>query len=214
MSNSKNNLLTLKNWSKKLLVFLAIVSCIVLISFPVIAQYRRAYGLFRPYAYWNYPYRRGIGDDIIKALNDKGLTDFAKNLQKTNFYQTLNQKRIVTIFAPSNKAFKELPYSTRQKLRQNLERILKYHIVPEVITEEQINQGKTQIVTLEGSSVKLTVLPNDQIQINNASNTTPANASNTSTLVYSGEVINGQVNNGEIKAVIIKIDRMLLPPNF
>jgi hypothetical protein len=221
MDNPDMNPTTAQSWFKKLAICLILATITTSIIIPTIAKhslsatvkhkYKKSYGLFRPYAYWDFPYRHSGGsDEIIKALNDNGSTAFAQELKKTNFYHSWDQKGIVTIFVPPNEAFNSLDYDHREKVRQNIERILKYHIISKEFDESILDQGKVRINTLEGSPLTITFLPSGKIQINNNANVT----SDTSTLVYSGEIVKGQKNHDKVKAVIIKIDNLLLPPGF
>ena len=70
--------------------------------------------------------------EVAKVLK---LTTLVQNLNQSSLATTLRDKRgPFTLFAPSNKAFENLPESTKQLLRNNpdkLKEILSYHIIPE-----------------------------------------------------------------------------------
>lgn len=70
--------------------------------------------------------------EVAKVLK---LTALVQNLNQSGLATTLRDKRgPFTLFAPSNKAFENLPESTKQLLRNDpdkLKEILSYHIIPE-----------------------------------------------------------------------------------
>lgn len=70
--------------------------------------------------------------EVAKVLK---LTTLVQNLNQSGLATTLRDKRgPFTLFAPSNKAFENLPESTKQLLRNDpdkLKAILSYHIIPE-----------------------------------------------------------------------------------
>lgn len=70
--------------------------------------------------------------EVAKVLNLTTLVDY---LNKSGLSATLNgEQGPFTLFAPSNKAFEDLPESVKRSLRDNparLREILSYHVIPE-----------------------------------------------------------------------------------
>ncbi|MBN3887188.1 MAG: fasciclin domain-containing protein [Nostoc sp.] len=103
-----------------------------------------------------------------------------------------------TVFAPTDTAFSALPKATLDQLlqpanKQQLVRLLSYHVIPGGITSQQLISG--EVKTLEGSLVKITVdRASNSITVNNAKVTQP----------------DIPASNG----IVHVVDRVLLPPNF
>ncbi|MEH2269399.1 MAG: fasciclin domain-containing protein [Nostoc sp.] len=103
-----------------------------------------------------------------------------------------------TVFAPTDTAFSALPKATLNQLlqpanKQQLVRLLSYHVIPGGITSQQLISG--EVKTLEGSPVKITVdRASNSITVNNAKVTQP----------------DIPASNG----IVHVVDRVLLPPNF
>ncbi|WP_436842558.1 fasciclin domain-containing protein [Streptomyces flaveolus] len=67
---------------------------------------------------------------------------------------TLDGRPAVTVFAPSQKAFQSVPASQLSSLlgnREQLKKVLTYHVVDKQITPEQLSKGS--FTTLEGSKL-------------------------------------------------------------
>ncbi|MDZ8186599.1 MAG: fasciclin domain-containing protein [Nostoc sp. ChiSLP02] len=103
-----------------------------------------------------------------------------------------------TIFAPTDAAFSALPQVTLDKLlqpanKQQLVRLLAYHVIPGQINSQELTSG--ELKTVEGTPVKITVDRNTKtISVNNAKVTQP----------------DIPATNG----IVHVVDRVLLPPNF
>ncbi|MEH1971629.1 MAG: fasciclin domain-containing protein [Nostoc sp.] len=103
-----------------------------------------------------------------------------------------------TVFAPTDTAFSALPKATLDQLlqpanKQQLVRLLSYHVIPGGITSQQLISG--EVKTLEGSLVKITVdRASNSITVNNAKVTQP----------------DIPASNG----IVHVVDRVLLPPTF
>ncbi|ELS05015.1 secreted/surface protein with fasciclin-like repeats [Xenococcus sp. PCC 7305] len=104
----------------------------------------------------------------------------------------------ITVLAPTDKAFAKLPKDVRERLSEpgQMARLLKYHLVPQIITDDQLKQGKVN--TLEGSELQISgeILPNQntKVKLNEAT----------------AEISIGFNDN----LIVIVIDQVLLPPNF
>lgn len=103
-----------------------------------------------------------------------------------------------TIFAPTDAAFSALPKTTLDQLlqpanKQQLVRLLAYHVIPGGTTSQQLTSG--QVKTIEGSPVQITVdRASNSITVNNAKVTQP----------------DIPASNG----IVHIVDQVLLPPNF
>ena len=103
-----------------------------------------------------------------------------------------------TVFAPTDAAFSALPKATLDQLlqpanKQQLIKVLSYHVIPGGITSQQLTSG--EVKTIEGSPVKITVdRASNSITVNNAKVTQP----------------DIPASNG----IVHVVDQVLLPPNF
>ncbi|MBF2020795.1 MAG: fasciclin domain-containing protein [Hydrococcus sp. C42_A2020_068] len=183
-----------KSWLKKLSGFIGVAGVSTLLSFPVLAQYYYPpSSFFQPTANYYESEQEPIVDILLKSGEFK---TFNAYLKETGIVETLKGEKMLTIFAPTNEAFEALPENVREKLSQpeNLEKVLKYHLVAGLIAEEDIKRG--EIATIEGHSVKITGVPiGDRVgvKLNEAMASDPLKA-----------------NDG----TIVPIDEVLLPPNF
>ncbi|MEH2042338.1 fasciclin domain-containing protein [Nostoc sp.] len=103
-----------------------------------------------------------------------------------------------TVFAPTDAAFSALPKATLDQLlqpanKQQLVKLLSYHVIPGGITSQQLTSG--EVKTVEGSPVKITVdRASNSITVNNAKVTQP----------------DIPASNG----IVHVVDQVLVPPNF
>lgn len=190
----KQNSSTTKNWLTKLALFVGIAGVSTLISFPVLAKFFRPYALFQPSAYSSYPYRNSENDIATALSQDTKYANLARQLKEAGLLDSLKQPGNFTIFAPTNQAFDALPKYVFNKLSQpnNRVKVLKYHLVSRLITEQDIKSGA--IATTEGTPIKITVDSEDTVKINDATGKHP------STVTKNG--------------VIIEVDKVLIPPGF
>ncbi|MFN6514426.1 MAG: fasciclin domain-containing protein [Nostoc sp. CreGUA01] len=129
---------------------------------------------------------QGQFQTLIKAVGIAGLNE------------QLTQPGPYTVFAPTDAAFSALPKATLDKLlqpanKQQLVRLLAYHVIPGRITSQQLTSG--EVKTVDGTPVKITVTPSTKaITINNAKVTQP----------------DIPASNG----IVHIVDQVILPPNF
>ena len=124
------------------------------------------------------------------------LSQLRQAAEKTDVAQKLGGDGPYTIFAPSNAAFKGLPYGAMAGLlkpesKDNLAGLIGYHILPSRLLAVDLRDGQ-ELTTLEGHKLKIGV-QGDKITVNGAAVTTP-------------DVVS---KNG----VIHIIDKVLLPPS-
>ncbi|MCC3156899.1 fasciclin domain-containing protein [Hymenobacter sp. 15J16-1T3B] len=116
--------------------------------------------------------------------------------RKTDVADKLAGDGPYTVFAPSNAAFKGLPYGAMAGLlkpesKENLTGLLGYHIIQSRLLALDLRDGQ-EITTMEGHKLKISV-QGDNITVNGAKVTTPDAVS----------------KNG----IIHVIDKVLLPPS-
>jgi len=134
-------------------------------------------------------------EDISKNRN---LRTFSDILQKMNLISLLSGNENYTILAPTNEAFAALPPGMWEKLlrpenRELLVKILRYHIIPGEVTESNLEAG--EIKTLDGTIIKIS-------------------PGSSATQVILNEATAKDVPMIAKNGVIVKIDRVLLPPGL
>ncbi|MFH7024837.1 MAG: fasciclin domain-containing protein [Heteroscytonema crispum UTEX LB 1556] len=186
------------NWFKRLACVVGIAGATTLISVPVLAKFYPRYALFQPSAYSSYPYRNSQSTIAETLAQDKDAkyVNLVYELKQAGLLDTLNKAGTkFTIFAPTDKAFNALPKESFKKYSegQNRQRVLKYHLVPGVLSKETIDAGAVK--TLEGSDIKIAINDaEDTVKLNDAHGKHPSTVT----------------SNG----VIIEVDKVLLPPDF
>lgn len=116
-------------------------------------------------------------------------------VQAAGLQQTLSGTAPLTVFAPTDEAFAALPAGTVDKLllpenKDQLTKILTYHVVPGRVTSAEITPGA--VTTVEGQTVDVAT-SGDSVTVNGAAVTQPD-------ISASNGVIHG-------------IDAVLLPPD-
>jgi transforming growth factor-beta-induced protein len=136
--------------------------------------------------------------NIVDTLyNDTRFSNVTQALNATGLNDTLNDTGPFTVFAPQDSAFAELNQTDWEEMlsneseRENLTRILQYHVVDGAIFSNDLNDGMT-VQSLEGSN--LVVIINE-----------------TGTFVNNAMIVEPDIlcSNG----VIHVIDRVLVPMN-
>lgn len=98
----------------------------------------------------------GMAQDPVAtaASNNPELSTLVTAVKKAGLVDTLNNAKDVTVFAPSNDAFKKIPKADLDKVLANkdqLTKILTYHVVGEKIAPSQLSMGSFK--TLEGGKL-------------------------------------------------------------
>ena len=100
-----------------------------------------------------------------KTMEDDSLSSFAGALQNAELAQAFTEEEgPYTIFAPTNEAFEKVDQATLDTLmksenREELSELLKYHVVEDEITAEELSEridegnGEYTITTLSGASL-------------------------------------------------------------
>jgi uncharacterized surface protein with fasciclin (FAS1) repeats len=93
---------------------------------------------------------------ITAASHNPLLTSFAADAKSAGLASELDSMHAVTVFAPSNSAFRKLPgheMSMMMHSPRDLAKVLKYHIVAGRVTPSELAHGMT-LTTLEGDTLK------------------------------------------------------------
>ena len=111
-------------------------------------------------------------DNIVEVLSKEGnFKTLIKALHKANLLKVLESDGMVTIFAPTDKAFSKLSKKSLNNIldetnRKELVNILSYHITIEKVMPNSIeNLNGKYIIMLNGEKAKITV-QNGEIYIN------------------------------------------------
>jgi uncharacterized surface protein with fasciclin (FAS1) repeats len=134
------------------------------------------------------------GDIVEIAMNDGRFTTLVKALEAAGLVETLKGPGPFTVFAPTDSAFAKLPPGTVDGLLADvpqLKNILLYHVVSGKVMAADVAK-LADATTVLGAPIKVTVMPNGNVMINNAN-------------VIAADIV---ASNG----VIHVIDTVLLPP--
>lgn len=99
----------------------------------------------------------GMAQDPVAtaASNNPMLSTLVTAVKKAGLVDTLNSAKNITVFAPTNDAFKKIPKKKLNavlKDKKTLTKILTYHVAKGRTTPEQMASGKA-LTTLEGGKV-------------------------------------------------------------
>lgn len=120
------------------------------------------------------------------------LSTFNKLVEQAGLADTLNSSE-VTVLAPTDTAFKDVPAATLDKLAKDpalLKSVLTYHVLPGKVTAASVT-GTTQMTTLNGAKINL---------------------SKAGDFLVADE---GMVTNADLpagKGLVQVVDRVLMPP--
>lgn len=107
--------------------------------------------------------------DIIQvAMGNDEFTTLVTALSAADLAEELQQAGPYTVFAPTNEAFGNLPDGTLEQLLDNpeqLRQVLLYHVVQGEVLSSDIQEGQTQVQTLQGDSLTINK-DNSSVKIN------------------------------------------------
>ncbi|RZI80401.1 MAG: fasciclin domain-containing protein [Rubrivivax sp.] len=96
-------------------------------------------------------------DDVLSVAGKKPeLSTFVRLVQQAGLSSAVNAAG-VTVFAPTDEAFKAVPADTLDKLAKDpeqLKAVLSYHVLPSKLQSSAID-GSTSIATLNGAKVNV-----------------------------------------------------------
>jgi uncharacterized surface protein with fasciclin (FAS1) repeats len=152
-----------------------------------------------------------VADTRTETTADLNLAELSQAAAREGQFQTLTraveaaglQDQLTnpgpyTVFAPTDAAFATLPAGTLDNLlrpenKEELTKLLAYHVVPGQVTSSQLTSG--EVNTVEGTPVT--------INVDNATNTITVN--------------DARVTQADIPArngIVHTVDQVILPPNF
>ncbi|MFG3254196.1 fasciclin domain-containing protein [Streptomyces sp. NPDC048172] len=109
----------------------------------------------------------GMAKDPVAtaASNNPELSTLVAAVKKAGLVDTLNSSKNITVFAPTNDAFKKIPKADLDKVmsdKKMLTKILTYHVVGKPVGKDQLKDGtfttlEKDKVTTEGSGDSYTV---------------------------------------------------------
>ncbi|MFF3849667.1 fasciclin domain-containing protein [Streptomyces sp. NPDC002328] len=127
------------------------------------------------------------------ASNTPALSTLASAIQKAGLVDTLNDAQNLTVFAPTNDAFKKIPQATLDQLlndKAQLTKVLTYHVVGQKLTPQDLENGS--FATLEKSEL------------------TTSGSGESYTVNDTAKVVCGDVKTAN--ADVYLIDTVLMPP--
>ena len=132
---------------------------------------------------------------VLQSHSD--LSDFNKLVIASGISQELEGSGPFTIFAPSNRAFQNLPKTQIEDFlkKENLYRLqefVKNHVVSGNLTTDKINQGA--LTTLSGKTINIDVR-GSQIKVGGAEITQPDNPASNGVVQIVDKVISKSNNN-------------------
>jgi uncharacterized surface protein with fasciclin (FAS1) repeats len=109
-------------------------------------------------------------DIVSLAAQTDQLSTLVTAVQAAGLVETLQSEGPFTVFAPTNEAFAALPDGTLESLleeenRDQLVKILTYHVVPGKVMSTDLQDGMTA-ETVEGSSITIDL--SDGVSVDNA----------------------------------------------
>ncbi|MEV8315069.1 fasciclin domain-containing protein [Streptomyces sp. NPDC059900] len=128
----------------------------------------------------------GMAKDPVAtaASNNPALSTLVTAVKKAGLVDTLNNAKDITVFAPTNDAFKKIPKADLDKVladKEQLTKILTYHVVGEKVAPSQLSMGSFK--TMEGSKLT-TDGSGDSYKVNDTSNIVCGNIKTANATVY------------------------------
>lgn len=132
---------------------------------------------------------------VAIASSSPSFSTFTQAVEAAGLTETLGTAGTYTVFAPTDEAFAALPAGTLEELlkpenKEQLVKILQYHVLPTEVASSQIQPG--EVATVEGSNVNLELADN-KVKVNGA------------------EVVQPDINASN--GIIHVIDQVILPPD-
>ncbi|MFE2469084.1 fasciclin domain-containing protein [Streptomyces mirabilis] len=128
----------------------------------------------------------GMAKDPVAtaASNNPALSTLVTAVKKAGLVDTLNNAQNITVFAPTNDAFKKIPKATLDKVLNDkamLTKILTYHVVGQKLTPKDLENGSFD--TLEKSKVT-TSGSGESYKVNDSANVVCGNVKTANANVY------------------------------
>jgi len=100
-----------------------------------------------------------MADDLLNAMNsDGGYKTLLSAIKTAGMEKTFEAEGFITLFAPTDQAFSDLPKDKLNKLladKANLKKTISYWIVPKKVDNSDVSAGKVK--SLEGEDLSLSI---------------------------------------------------------
>jgi uncharacterized surface protein with fasciclin (FAS1) repeats len=103
-----------------------------------------------------------------ETLAAAGLTSLRGALNKTNLIEAVDTTPDVTIFAPSNEAFRNIGSALANISDEDLTNVLSYHVVKGTVGYSSGLENGTTLTTLSGNNLTITIGEEGRIFVNSA----------------------------------------------
>lgn len=128
----------------------------------------------------------GMSEDPVAtaASNNPVLSTLVTAVKKAGLVDTLNSAQNLTVFAPTNDAFKKIPAKTLNKVladKKTLSSILTYHVIGQPVTPSGLAGGDFK--SLQGGMVK-TSGSGEEYKVNDEANVVCGNVKTANATVY------------------------------
>ncbi|MEU0632861.1 fasciclin domain-containing protein [Streptomyces sp. NPDC005989] len=128
----------------------------------------------------------GMSKDPVAtaASNNPALSTLVSAVKKAGLVDTLNNAQDITVFAPTNDAFKKIPKATLDEVlndKAQLTKILTYHVVGQKLAPKDLENGSFD--TLEKSKV-MTSGSGESYTVNNSAKVVCGNVKTANANVY------------------------------
>ncbi|MGW2825726.1 fasciclin domain-containing protein [Streptomyces sp. NPDC001443] len=128
----------------------------------------------------------GMAEDPVAtaASNNPALSTLVSAVKKAGLVDTLNNAQNITVFAPTNDAFKKIPKATLDTVLNDkamLTKILTYHVVGQKLTPKDLENGS--FATLEKSKV-MTSGSGESYRVNDSAKVVCGNVKTANANVY------------------------------
>jgi uncharacterized surface protein with fasciclin (FAS1) repeats len=128
----------------------------------------------------------GMSEDPVAtaASNNPALSTLVTAVKKAGLVDTLNSAQNLTVFAPSNDAFKKIPAKTLKKVladKKTLSSILTYHVIGQPVAPSGLASGDFK--SLQGGMVK-TSGSGESFKVNDEANVVCGNVKTANATVY------------------------------
>jgi uncharacterized surface protein with fasciclin (FAS1) repeats len=128
----------------------------------------------------------GMAKDPVAtaASHNPALSTLVSAVKKAGLVDTLNNAKDITVFAPTNDAFKKIPKADLDKVlndKAQLTKILTYHVVGEKLAPKDLENGSFD--TLEKSKV-MTSGSGESFKVNDSANVVCGNVRTANANVY------------------------------
>lgn len=111
----------------------------------------------KDYSYKSHAMKKNI---VEIALADEQFSTLVTALKAADLVETIQNGENLTVFAPTNEAFSKLPEGTVEGLLQpenkdQLKAVLTYHVLGSKVMAGDIQEGTTDVETLQGSTASV-----------------------------------------------------------